>query len=48
MPGVILTPHISGGSPHYHERAARLFAENLRNYLAGAALHNLFETQRGY
>lgn len=48
MPGVILTPHISGGSPAYHERAVHLFADNLRNHLAGATLYNLFNAQRGY
>jgi phosphoglycerate dehydrogenase-like enzyme len=48
MPGVILSPHISGGSPHYHERAAALFSKNIRCYLSGSNLYNLFDRQRGY
>lgn len=48
MPNVILTPHISGGSPHYNERAIHLFSENLHRYLGGLPLYNLFDPQRGY
>ncbi len=48
LPNVLLTPHISGVSPHYDERAATLFAENLNRYLAGLPLYNLFDVQRGY
>ncbi|MCA9973715.1 MAG: D-2-hydroxyacid dehydrogenase, partial [Anaerolineales bacterium] len=36
LPNVILTPHVSGFTPHYDARAVDLFAENLRRYLAGA------------
>lgn len=48
MPNVIITPHISGGSPHYTERAMRLFSENLLRYLGGLTLYNLVDRQRGY
>jgi phosphoglycerate dehydrogenase-like enzyme len=48
MPGVIITPHISGGSQYYNERAATLFSENLHRYLAGLPLYNLFDPSRGY
>jgi len=48
MPNVIVTPHISGGSPHYTERAMALFAENLLRYLTGLKLYNQVDSQRGY
>jgi phosphoglycerate dehydrogenase-like enzyme len=48
MLNVIITPHISGGSPHYNERAVALFCDNLHRYLAGIPLYNLFDTTRGY
>jgi phosphoglycerate dehydrogenase-like enzyme len=48
QPNVIITPHISGGSPHYDERAIQLFSENLLRYLGGLTLYNLFDPKRGY
>lgn len=48
MSNVIISPHISGGSPRYTERAMRLFAENLLRYLGGLTLYNLVDRQRGY
>ncbi len=48
LPNVILTPHISGSSPHYNERAVDLFSENLHRYLGELPLYNLFDPQRGY
>lgn len=48
MPNVIISPHISGGSLLYNERAADLFSENLQRYLAGLPLYNLFDPSRGY
>ena len=48
LPNVIITPHISGSSPYYNERAVELFSENLHRYLGGLPLYNLFEPQRGY
>ena len=48
LPGVILTPHISGVSVHYGKRLAELFADNLRRYCSGEPLLNLFEPTRGY
>ncbi len=48
MPNVIITPHISGVSPRYTERAMTLFSENLLRYLAGLTLYNLVDRQRGY
>lgn len=48
MPNVILTPHISGNTPHYDERAISMFVENLRRYLAGEDLLNRFNIELGY
>ncbi|MFQ5857734.1 MAG: D-2-hydroxyacid dehydrogenase [Anaerolineae bacterium] len=48
MDNVILSPHVSGFTPLYDTRATDLFAENLRRYLAGERLLNLFDPNRGY
>lgn len=47
-PNLIITPHISGNSPVYDERAVDLFAENLRRYLIGLPLLNQFDPKLGY
>ncbi len=43
-----LTPHISGISTQFDDRALQLFIENLRRYLAGQDLLNIFDPERGY
>jgi phosphoglycerate dehydrogenase-like enzyme len=48
LPNVLITPHISGNSPHYNEKAVELFADNLNRYCSGQSLLNLFDRQRGY
>jgi phosphoglycerate dehydrogenase-like enzyme len=48
LENVIVTPHISGGTPRYMERAVGLFCDNLRRYLAGDALRNIVDPARGY
>ncbi len=48
LPNVILTPHISGATVAYNDRATDLFAENLRRYLAGEPLLNLVDKTVGY
>lgn len=48
LDNVILTPHVAGLTPHYFERAALLFAENLDRFLAGEPLRNRFDPARGY
>lgn len=48
MENVILTPHVSGFTPVYDERATDLFAENLRRYLAGESLLNVVDREEGY
>lgn len=47
-PNLIITPHIAGNSPEYDLHAVDLFAENLRRYLIGLPLLNLFDTKLGY
>ncbi|MCA9872497.1 MAG: D-2-hydroxyacid dehydrogenase [Ardenticatenaceae bacterium] len=48
MENVILTPHVSGFTPEYDERAIDLFAENLRRYLGGKPLLNVVNRETGY
>ncbi len=48
LENVLLTPHISGGTPRYMERAVELFCDNLRRYLAGEPLRNVVDSARGY
>jgi phosphoglycerate dehydrogenase-like enzyme len=48
MPNVLITPHTAGITPHYFARAAELFAENLKRYLRGQPLNNLYDPARGY
>jgi Phosphoglycerate dehydrogenase and related dehydrogenases len=48
MENVIITPHISGMSSHYNDRAVELFAENLRRYLRHESLLNEVQRKLGY
>ncbi len=48
MPNVIITPHIAGFSPHYDERAAELFAQNLHRYLEELPLFNKLDPDVEY
>jgi len=48
LPTVIISPHVSGFTPHYDERAMTLFAENLRRYVKGEPLLNVVDVNRGY
>jgi phosphoglycerate dehydrogenase-like enzyme len=48
LPNVIISPHISGFTPHYDERATDIFAENLRRYVAGEPLLNVVDRERQY
>jgi phosphoglycerate dehydrogenase-like enzyme len=48
MPNAIVSPHVAGASGAYYERAAAVFAENLRRYLADQPLLNRFDPRRGY
>ena len=48
LPNVFITPHISGLTRQYDERAAALFAENLRRYLTAEPLLNVVDKTLGY
>jgi phosphoglycerate dehydrogenase-like enzyme len=48
LPNVIITPHIAGFSPHYDERAAELFAQNLHRYIENLPLYNRLSLAREY
>jgi phosphoglycerate dehydrogenase-like enzyme len=48
MENVIISPHVSGFTPLYDERATDLFAQNLQRYLAGAQLLNVVSRSEGY
>jgi D-2-hydroxyacid dehydrogenase (NADP+) len=48
LDNVILTPHVAGLTPHYFERAAALFAENVGRFLSGQPLRNVYDPARGY
>ena len=48
LPNVIITPHISGSTRYYDERAMELFSENLRRYLEDQPLLNQVIIGLGY
>ena len=41
MPGVLLTPHVAGYSPHIAERHLGLLLENIRRFVRGETLKNV-------
>lgn len=43
VPGVVITPHIAGGSASFYPRAKKLAAEQLQRYVEGAELLNLVD-----
>jgi len=45
---VLITPHVSGGTDAPQQRPVELFCDNLRAYLAGGALVNVIDWERGY
>lgn len=48
MDNVIITPHYSGLTPHYHERALAIFLGNLRRYRDSEPLRNVVDKHLGY
>jgi D-2-hydroxyacid dehydrogenase (NADP+) len=48
LENALISPHVAGFSPRYDDRAATLFAENLRRYLAHEPLLNLVDRAIGY
>jgi phosphoglycerate dehydrogenase-like enzyme len=45
---VIISPHISGNTIVYHEKAAAVFIENLQRYLEGRTMLNKLDPSKGY
>lgn len=48
LDNVIISPHVAGNNTQYHERAAALFAENLRRYVEKQPLLNRLNRDVGY
>jgi phosphoglycerate dehydrogenase-like enzyme len=48
LPNAMISPHVSGLSSDYAERAAAVFAENLRRYVVSEPLCNLVNKVEGY
>ena len=48
LDNVIITPHLSGFTRDYHDKAARVFKENLRRYLENRPLLNQMDRAKGY
>ncbi len=48
LDNVIITPHLSGFTRDYHDKAARMFKENLRRYLDNRPLLNQMDRAKGY
>ena len=48
LENVVLTPHISGGTPHYADRVVKIFCENFARYLHGKPLINVVDKKAGY
>ena len=48
LDNVIITPHISGFTKNYHQKAAKVFKENLKRYLDNRPLLNQLNRRKGY
>ena len=48
LDNVIITPHLSGFTRDYHEKAALVFKENLRRYVDNRPLLNQIDRAKGY
>lgn len=48
MKNVIVTPHVAGRTPYYHERLTTLFCENLRRFINNEPLVNVVDKAIGY
>ncbi len=48
MPGVVVSPHMSGDFAGWREAVVEIFVENLDRYLSGKPLLNVVDKARGY
>jgi phosphoglycerate dehydrogenase-like enzyme len=47
-PNLVITPHIAGDTRQYTDMVLSLFKENLRRYIDGHDLLNVFDIEKGY
>ncbi len=47
-PNLIVTPHTGCANPHYAKRGAEIFRTNLRAFLTGGEMVNVYDRERGY
>jgi phosphoglycerate dehydrogenase-like enzyme len=47
-PNVIVTPHLSGRTERYYDRAVDIIVENLERWRTGRSLVNVVDRERGY
>ena len=47
-PNLVVTPHIAGDTGNYDQLVFELFAENLKRYISGKDLLNVFDADKGY
>ena len=47
-PNVLITPHVSGNTDVYADRAFEVFRENIRRQRSGGKLVNEVNRERGY
>ena len=47
-PNLVITPHMADSVSDFEARFAAFFADNLERWLAGRALHNVVDPERGY
>jgi phosphoglycerate dehydrogenase-like enzyme len=48
LPNVFITPHASGLTTRYTDRAIQIFTANLQAYLAHKTLYNVVDQEKGY
>jgi phosphoglycerate dehydrogenase-like enzyme len=48
LDNVIITGHTSGSTPHYDERAMKIFIDNLKRYVQNQPLENVVDKELGY
>lgn len=48
LPNLIITPHVAGSYPEYLNRSFEIFKENLKAFIEGETMVNVFDRERGY
>ncbi len=48
MKDVIITPHVSGSTPHYIDRAIEIFCNNIKAYPDVKKMSNIVDKKKGY